>query len=152
MLPIDRASSTGLAVKRDRSPVLFFLLVFALSVPIWLVTSLGHIQLLPGLPLSSVMVVCPLAASLILVVWERGSSGVTAHLRRALDFKLIKNKIWYAPILLLMPATAVLAYLTMRVLDLPLPAATLSISNVPALFLLLFFAALARSWAGRVTL
>lgn len=150
MLPIERASPPGLTVNRDQSPALFFLLVFALSVPIWLVTSLGQIQLLPGLPLSSVMVVCPLVASLTLVARERGPSGVAAHLRRALDYRLIKNRMWYAPILLLMPATAALAYVTMRVLDLPLPAPTLSISNVPALFLLFFFAALAEElgWSG----
>jgi uncharacterized protein len=137
-------------VKRGPSPALFFLLVFALSVPIWLVTSLGQIQLLPGLPLSSVMVVSPLIASLILVAWERGPSGVTAHLRRSLDYRLIKNRMWYAPILLLMPATAALAYLTMRVLDLPLPAPALSIWTVPALFLLFLLPALAEElgWSG----
>jgi uncharacterized protein len=34
----------------------FFLLVFALSVPLWLVGALADTQLLPGLPLSAVMV------------------------------------------------------------------------------------------------
>ena len=122
MLPIERASATDLAEKPGRSPAVFFLLVFALSGPFWLVASLGHIQLLPGLPLSAVMVLCPLVASLILVAFERGSAAVTAHLKRALDFRLIKSKAWYAPILLLMPATAALACIAMRVLDLPLPS------------------------------
>jgi CAAX protease family protein len=150
MLPIERSSATEVAAKPGRSPAAFFLLVFALSAPFWLVASLGQIQLLPGLPLSAVMVLCPLVASLILVAFERGSAAVTAHLSRALDFRLIKSKVWYAPILLLMPTTAALAYVAMRVLDLPLPPPALSISIVPALFLLFFIAAMAEElgWSG----
>jgi membrane protease YdiL (CAAX protease family) len=137
-------------MQRGRSPAIFFVLVFALSTPLWLVASLARIQLLPGLPLSAVMVLCPLVASLLLVVFEGGSAAVTAHLKRAFDFRLINSKAWYAPILLLMPATAVLAYVAMRVLDLPLPSPVLSISLVPALFLLFFFAAVAEElgWSG----
>lgn len=136
--------------RAGRSPVVFFLLVFALSGPLWLVGALAHTQLLPGLPLSAVMVLCPLVASLILVAFERGSAGVAAHIDRARDFRLIENKAWYAPILLLMPATAALAYVAMRVLDLPLPPPALSIAIVPALFLLFFVAGLAEElgWSG----
>jgi membrane protease YdiL (CAAX protease family) len=49
-----------------------------------------------------------------------------------------------------MPATAALAYVAMRVLDLPLPSPALSISIVPALFLLFFLAAIAEElgWSG----
>src|SRR4030095_13761750 len=150
MLPSERASAPEFAAKPGRSPAVFFLLVFALSVPLWLVASLAQIQLLPGLPLSAVTVLCPLVASLILVALERGSAAVTAHLNRALDFRLIEKKAWYAPILLLMPAPAALAYVAMRVLDLPLPSPALSISIVPALFLLFFLAAMAEElgWSG----
>jgi membrane protease YdiL (CAAX protease family) len=150
MLPIEHAAATQFAAKPGRSPAAFFLLVFALSVPLWWVGSLAPIQLLPGLPLSAIMVLCPLIASLILVAFERGFSAVTAHLRRALDFRVIRKKIWYAPILLLMPATAALAYVAMRVLDLPLPSPALSISILPALFLLFFLSGMAEElgWSG----
>jgi membrane protease YdiL (CAAX protease family) len=150
MLPIEHAAATQFAAKPGRSPAAFFLLVFALSVPLWWVGSLAPIQLLPGLPLSAITVLCPLIASLILVAFERGFSAVTAHLRRALDFRVIRKKIWYAPILLLMPATAALAYVAMRVLDLPLPSPALSISLLPALFLLFFLSGMAEElgWSG----
>lgn len=152
MRPIERGSSPELAAKEGRSPAVFFLLVFALSAPLWLVPSLAEYKLLPGLPVTAVMVLCPLVASLILVARERGSAGVTSHLRRALDFRLIKEKVWYVPILLLMPATAALAYVAMRVLDLPLPVPALSVSTVPALLLLFFVAGLAEElgWSGYV--
>lgn len=152
MLPIERASHLEVAAARGRAPAVFFLLVFALSAPLWLVTSLAQYQLLPGLPLSAVMVVCPLAASLILIASDRGSAGVTSHLKRALDFRRIKSKVWYAPILLLMPATAALAYISMRVLDVPLPAPAVSVSAIPVLFLLFLLAGVAEElgWSGYV--
>ena len=152
MLSMERASPQEFAAARGRSPAVFFLLVFALSAPLWLVASLAQYRLLPGLPMSAVTVLCPLVASLILIAFERGSAGVTSHLKRALDFRLIKRKVWYAPILLLMPATAALAYISMRVLDVPLPAPALSVSIVPALFLLFFLAAVAEElgWSGYV--
>lgn len=145
-----RARALEPAADRGRSPAIFFLLVFALSAPLWLITSLGENELLPGLPLSAIMVVCPLAASLILVALAHGGAGVTSHLRRALDFRHITRKGWYAPILLLMPATSVLAYVAMRALDLPLPAPDLSAAMIPVLFLLFFPTALAEElgWSG----
>lgn len=150
MLPDERTSAPALDAQRGRSPAVFFLLVFALSAPLWLVAPLAHVQMLPGLPMSAVMVVCPLVASLILVARERGTQGLKSHLGRALDFRRIESKAWYAPILLLMPATAALAYVTMRALGLPLPAPSLSFSTVPALFLLFFLAAVAEElgWSG----
>ncbi len=107
---------------------------------------------MPNLPVGAVMVLCPLVASLILITSERGSAGIAPHLKRALDLRLIERKVWYAPILLLMPATAMLAYISMRVLDVPLPVPAMSVSIVPALFVLFFLAAVAEElgWSGYV--
>jgi membrane protease YdiL (CAAX protease family) len=135
-----------------RSPAAFFLLVFAFSAPLWLVDSLAQHELLPGLPLSSVMVLCPLLAALILVALESGAKGLTAHLKRSFDFRRISSAAWYAPILLLMPATAIVAYGAMRVFDMPLPIPDPSLSIVSPLFLLFFPAAVAEElgWSGYV--
>ncbi len=70
-----------------RSPLNFFLLVFALSVPFWLVGAITGHQLMPGLSVSALMTFCPLAAALILVHREDGVSGQVKLLRRAVDFK-----------------------------------------------------------------
>jgi hypothetical protein len=129
---------------------LFFALVVGLSAPIWAIDSLGRYQLLPGLPLSAVMVLCPLFAALLLIGRETGCTGVVAHLKRSFDYRRITNMAWYAPILLLIPATSFLAYIVMRVLDLPLPVPDLSLLLIPMLFLLFFPAALAEElgWSG----
>ena len=48
--------------RRPRSPLKFFLLVFAFSVPFWLVGAVIDLQWLPGLPLSALSAFCPMVA------------------------------------------------------------------------------------------
>lgn len=135
---------------RSRSPLLFILLVFALSVPFLLISAKYRVELLPGLPLGAIMVICPLIAALILVARESGRAGVVAHLRRSFDFQRIAAKIWYLPIVLLCPAVAVLSYGVMRLLGMPLPAPQLSLMTALVLFLLFFASAVGEEsgWSG----
>lgn len=46
---------------RSGAPLRFFPLVFALAIPFRLAGSMTTAQLLPGLPVSALMVACPLA-------------------------------------------------------------------------------------------
>ena len=89
-----------------RSPLKFFLLVFTLSLPFWLAGALTTLQLLPGRPVSSFMFLCPVTAALILVYAENGTAAVTELLKRSFDYTRINARIWYAPIILLMPGVA----------------------------------------------
>ena len=57
--------------RRARSPLKFFLLVCAFSVPLWLIGAVIDVEWLPGLPLSSLGAFCPLLAALVLVHEER---------------------------------------------------------------------------------
>lgn len=51
-----------------RSPLKFFLLVFALALPFWLLGFLVKTQGLPmNLPINALQVFCPLIAALIIV-------------------------------------------------------------------------------------
>lgn len=95
----------------------FFLLVFALSIPFWVLGAVaGDItRTLPiKLPISALMTFCPLMAALILVYKERKMKGVTNLLKRCYDFKNINDKKWYIPIIFLMPAIALLSYWYMK--------------------------------------
>jgi membrane protease YdiL (CAAX protease family) len=108
-----------------RSPWTFFLLVFVLSVPFWLLGPVAD-QLLQktipiDLPLSALQAVNPLIAASILVYGENGSDGVKRLLKRAIDYGRIKRKVWYVPILFLWPTTMVLAYGSMYLMGAPLP-------------------------------
>ena len=67
------------------------------------------------------MFVCPVTAALIFVYRENKTAGVTALLKRSFDYKRIRSKIWYAPILLLMPGVMVLSYGLMRLMGVPVP-------------------------------
>ena len=55
-----------------RSPLIFYLLIFAISIPFWLlgfITDKG-LPLPMNLPVSSLMFICPLITALILVYRE----------------------------------------------------------------------------------
>jgi CAAX protease family protein len=127
----------------------FFLLVFALSVPLWLATWADR-QILPGLPMSATTVVCPLLAALLLVARRDGLAGAAALLQRSFDWRRIAAKGWYVPIVLLMPAIGALAYVVMRALDLPLPVPHWQPALLPGLLALFLVAGLAEElgWSG----
>jgi len=90
----------------------FWGLVFLISAGFWLLGALTATSLpkeaSTDLPISSLMIVSPITAALILVFRQDGLEGVRQLLKRSLDKTGIKNKIWYLPILLLMPATMIL--------------------------------------------
>jgi hypothetical protein len=54
---------TTASTRERRSPLKFFLLVFALTIPVWLIGAVTPLELLPGLPLSSLMFFCPTMTS-----------------------------------------------------------------------------------------
>jgi len=120
----------------DKSPLKFFLLVFVLSVPFWLI---GTVTQLPkeipiNLPISSFMTFNPLIAALILSYKDNKSAGMKELLKRALDHKGIQKR-WYIPVLFLMPAMIFLAYWVMLLIGLPLPAEP----HIPLLLVLILF-------------
>ena len=137
----------------SKSPLKFFLLVLVLSIPFWLVGFLDLPKILPNLPVSAMMFVCPMVAALILVHQENKPNGMKDLLKRAFDFKRIKNKIWYAPIVLLMPAVMILSYGMMRLLEMPLPEPHIPFKAIPIFFLMFFISAIAEEigWTGYIT-
>jgi uncharacterized protein len=133
-----------------RSPRAFVLLVFGLSAPFWLMGAVTRSQLLPGLPVSALAAACPLLAAAILVGREGGTTRVVALLMRSFDYGRIRSKVWYAPIVLLTPMTAVSAYGVMRLRGEPLPRPGVSLSEALVLLLTFFVGALAEElgWSG----
>jgi membrane protease YdiL (CAAX protease family) len=128
------------------------LLVFVLSLPFWLAGALTAAQLLPALPVSALMFVCPATAATILVFRERRRKGVKELLARALDFRRVNVAIWYVPDILLMPGVMILSYGVICLMGVPLPAPTFSIGTTLALFVVFFIGALGEElgWSGYV--
>ncbi len=126
------------------------MLVFALSLPFWLAGALTPLQLSPGLPVSSFMFFCPVTVALILVYRENKRAGVTELLKRSFDYKRIRAKIWYAPIILLMPGVMVLSYGLMRLMRVPFPTPRFTVLAATVMLLAFFVTALCEElgWSG----
>jgi uncharacterized protein len=146
-LPVEPGGQLG-----ARSPLTFFLLVLALSTPIWLLGAVTRRPLTPDLPVSSFIWVVPVIAAAILVRRERGRGSVKALLRRAFDHRRIRAKGWYAPVLLLLPGVYAATYAALRVLELPLPTVQVPIVAGAVMFLAYFVAAEFEElgWSGYV--
>ena len=99
---------------KNRSPLNFVLLLFALSIPLWMIGAIYDVQLFPGFQLFQLPLAMPAVAALILIYGEGGRNGVFALLKRTYDFRNIKSKIWYLPILLTYPSIGFLDYLLQR--------------------------------------
>ncbi|KUG18983.1 hypothetical protein ASZ90_011299 [hydrocarbon metagenome] len=106
-----------------RSPFNFFLLVYALSVPFWVLNTLVQMNLpVDNLPVTDIGgTFAPMIAASILVYREEGSRGVTRLLARAFDYNRIRQNIWYVPIIFLMPLLLVLTYGILLRVRLPVP-------------------------------
>jgi membrane protease YdiL (CAAX protease family) len=139
---------------RTKSPWVFFVLVFAFSLPFWLLGPVAE-RFLPkelpvDLPLSSLMALAPVSAAVVLVRREEGADGVKTLLKRIFDYKKIKRKAWYLPILFLNPAVMVLQYGLMVLMGVPLPAPQIPVLIVSLSFVVFFIAALGEEvgWQG----
>jgi uncharacterized protein len=147
MTVLDATSSSR------RKPINFIFLVFALSIPFWILGFIGPdtTNILPiKLPFSALMAFCPLFAAVILVYREKKSQGVKELLKLSFDFKKIKNKKWYIPIVFLMPAIAALSYAYMKLTEAVLPESNISILSVVIFFFVYFIGSIGEQvgWSG----
>lgn len=126
-----------------RSPLLFFVLVYALSIPLWVLNVIYPMKLpVDNLPVTDIVATfTPMVAASILVYREEKLLGVKNLLKRTFDYKRITKKIWYVPIIFLMPFIYVLTYVIMRLVGLPVPTEWIPPLLTPLLFIALFLAA-----------
>ena len=139
--------------KPETSVFTFFVLVFALSIPFWVLGTLYPFQLLPGLPISALGAFTPALGALVLTYRSDRLSGVLQLLQRSFDFKRLKNTKWFLVILLVNPVIAVLAYLLIGAVSEPLPIPRpLTLAILP-MFAFFFIGALGEEigWSGYAT-
>ena len=134
------------------SPLKFFLLVFALAIPFWLIGAMAGrgLPLPMNLPLSALQAFCPLVAALILVYREDGLGGAKRLLKRIFDYKKIEPKIWYVPIIFLLPFIYLMSFGVVRLM-LPLPdEPQIPYLTIPILLVVFFIAAAGEEagWMG----
>lgn len=131
----------------------FFILVVIFSIPFWILGEWMRIQLLPGLPIDALMVICPVSAALILIYKENGKQGMIKFLKRGIDLENVKSKGWFAVALLLMPLVSVLAFLWLRLSGIMVPMPDVTAFQVIVYTILFFVAALCEElgWTGYLT-
>ena len=95
---------------RKRSLQNFLLLLFGLSIPLWVLGAIYDVQIFPGFKLFQLPLAMPMVAALLLTYVENGKSGLIKLLKRTYDFGKIKSKIWYLPILFTFPSIGILNY------------------------------------------
>src|SRR5688572_24198926 len=109
----DHVMTTNTTARK--SPLKFFLLVFALAIPLWLLGPVvGNIVSLKIPVTDLALAFMPLTAAAILVYREEGSGGVKLLLKRIVDYKRITHKIWWVPLIFLAPLIYVLLVTVMR--------------------------------------
>lgn len=142
--------AAGVTPQTMKAPVLaFFGLTFLLTAPLWALSSAFDLQILPGLPVAAVAVICPAMAAIIICCRRDGWAGVRALLRRAIDGRRVPV-VWWLPILLICPLVAVAAFLTLRLGGSGVPDTEISIPATLALAALFLVSAMGEElgWSG----
>lgn len=126
-----------------RHPAAFFVLVYALSAPFWIASTVVTESWLPdNIPVTDIgAALTPTIAAMILRYREKGVSGVWALLRRTFDFRKVKQRGWLLAAVMLFPVLYVFTYFAMRALRLPIAAAWHPTPTLAAVFFLFFIAA-----------
>src|SRR5579884_1935779 len=136
-----------------RSSLTFFVLVFALALPFWLLGAFVKPFPSINLSLSALQFVCPFIAACILVYKKEKLDGIVRLLKRIFDCRRIKHKNRYVPIIFLNPFILVLSYGVMLLLGRSLPEPFIPWSTIPLFFVVFFLGAVGEEvgWTGYVT-
>ena len=133
---------------KDRSLPNFLLLLSVLSVPCWVIGAIYEVQLFPGFNLYQLPLAMPMVAALILISREGGRAGVIALLKRTYDFRKIQSKVWYLPMLLVIPSIGFIEYLILRFSGTPLPPAQVSLATLGYISVFLMTYGEELGWTG----
>lgn len=132
----------GATASAGRSVSNFILLLFGLSIPIWILGAAYDVQVFPGLQLFQLPLALPAVAALLLSFKENGTAGMAALLRRTYDFRRIRPKAWYFPILLIYPSIGLFDILIQRLAGTYIPSphfSFITLLGYSMVFFLTFF-------------
>ena len=139
---------------RGRRPCLFMLTLFVLSIPFYV---FGDRPVLPAsvhlyAPAFIFASILPVSLANLFLHRERGWAGVRDLWKNVFDVGRIRNKLWYIPIFLLMPAVLTASYFLMPLIGRPIPDPHVSVLAAPFLFLVFLVFAIGEEagWSGYV--
>ena len=145
-LHLGAEETTGTA-----NPTIFFLLVFALSIPFYLLGISGaRMPYLTFLPANALMTFVPMTAAMILVYRKLGLNGVNTLAKRVFDFNRLSGARWVLVALLFMLVVCALEYVILRLTGIFLPIPQLAPSAASLAFVVFFIGAIGEElgWQG----
>ena len=136
--------------RRLRDILAFFGLTFALTIPFWILGRASGNELMPGLPIAALAVICPAAAALMLSWRLNGVAGVRALLMRTIDPGRVEPRAWWLLILLFSPAAHLAAFFISRNLGTGIPNPQFNILPAVVLFAIFVIFAVTEEmgWTG----
>ena len=132
-------------------PWRFFLLVFVLSVPFYLLGTTGaRLTGLPLLPTSALMAFVPMASGTILVFSQRGASGTLTWCRDMLTSSWRLNVRWYLVAVLFIPVVCLVEFVVLRLSNSSVPVPQIAFGEALFMFAAYFVAAVGEEvgWQG----
>ncbi len=123
------------------SPIAFLTLTLVVAAPFWLLGDVVDVDIMPGLPLSALMIFAPAIAAFGLRLREAGPAGAAQLAARAIDAPRVRSLLWYAPAILLMPIVGMLAYFLAIGFGADVPPPQIRPGELAALAALFFIAA-----------
>ena len=105
-----------------KHPIAFFALIYAISLPFWLISFfLDNSGLPDNIPMSDIgATLSPTIAACILIYQENGKSGLQQFLQRVVDYRRVTKKIWLITAIIFLPALYVVTYAAMQLAKYPL--------------------------------
>jgi membrane protease YdiL (CAAX protease family) len=135
----------------DKLLSIYLLLVLILSAPFWVLeATINYTELPVNIPLSALATFNPMLVALFLVYRTHGLDAAKNLLRRPFDYVRIRQKIWYVPIFMLMPALMVLSYGLIRITGKTILDPYVPLLMTPFMFATFFIAAIGEEigWQG----
>jgi uncharacterized protein len=129
---------------KNRNPLKFFILVFAFSIPLWIIDTMIHVKtsLLNFSIIDILAAFIPITVANILIYQEEGRSGIKTLFKRIFDFERIRSKSWYLPIIFLPFFLYFLIYMVILISGLPLADNfQIPFKSIPFLFVSFFIGA-----------
>jgi uncharacterized protein len=133
------------------SPWRFFLFVFVLSIPFYVLGATGaRLSSLPQLPASALMAFVPIVGASIIVVCQRGTSGTVAWYRDLRNLHWHGHAVWYLTALLIMPAVCIAEFAILRLTGSTVPIPQFAFGDAMFMFAAFFIAAIGEEvgWQG----
>ena len=133
------------------NPTIFFLLVFALSIPFYLLGISG--ARMPGLsflPASSLMTFVPIIVAMILIYRQLGINSIKVLAKHTFDVNRQGRAGWVLVALLFMPVVCILEFANLRLYAVSLPLPQIAPSAASFTFIAFFIGAIGEEfgWQG----